>query len=171
MLDATGVYFLNQYDSVEDLHDKVIAATDRWTCSSLMCIDCCCGICCFTLETAACCIILPQTVEVFFVSKPNECYLVSIYSGGVLETSIYSCIQMLQCWNVCAELHRVQLTVSGVTWSNTVLHRVQLTVTGFLWNEGIIALACPRYNSYSRFTLGNIFLWNIFLLLSLSNIN
>uniref|UniRef100_M8C2R3 DUF1618 domain-containing protein n=1 Tax=Aegilops tauschii TaxID=37682 RepID=M8C2R3_AEGTA len=28
--DPTVVYFLNQYDSVEDFHDEVIAATDRW---------------------------------------------------------------------------------------------------------------------------------------------
>ncbi|EMS60661.1 hypothetical protein TRIUR3_28210 [Triticum urartu] len=30
VLGATGVYFLNQYDSVEDFHEEVIAATDRW---------------------------------------------------------------------------------------------------------------------------------------------
>ncbi|KAF7063134.1 hypothetical protein CFC21_069665 [Triticum aestivum] len=30
VLGATGVYFLNQYDSVEDFHEEMIAATDRW---------------------------------------------------------------------------------------------------------------------------------------------
>lgn len=51
-----------------------------------MCIDCCCSICCFTLETSACCII-----EVFFVSEPNECDLVSIYSGGVPNCMRWVC--------------------------------------------------------------------------------
>ena len=61
------------------------------TCSSLMCIDCCRSICCFTIETSAFCIILPQTVEIFFVSEPNECYLVSIYSGGVPNCMRWVC--------------------------------------------------------------------------------